>query len=46
MTKQIVVRRSKWAWTKLFMGSAAMAAMFILAFFLNSLPFSIRLSAC
>lgn len=46
MTKEIVVRRSTWAWTKLFMGSAAMAAMFILVFFVHSLPFSIRLSAC
>jgi hypothetical protein len=46
MTNEIVVRRSKWASAKLLMGSAAIAAMFILVFFLQSLPFSIRLSAC
>ncbi|AXV97038.1 hypothetical protein CJO80_16630 [Ralstonia solanacearum] len=45
MTKEIVVRRSKWAWAKLFMGGAAMAAMFILVFFVHSLPFIVRASA-
>ena len=46
MTNEIVVRRSKWAWAKQLMGSAVMTAMFILLFFIQSLPFSIRLSAC
>ena len=46
MTKEIVVRRSKWAWAKLSMGSAAMGAMFILVFFVHSLPFIVRVSAC
>ncbi|WP_197377986.1 hypothetical protein [Ralstonia pseudosolanacearum] len=45
MTKEIVVRRSKWAWAKLLMGGAAMAAMFILVFFFYSLPFIVRVSA-
>ncbi|MCP1174325.1 hypothetical protein [Ralstonia chuxiongensis] len=43
---EIVVRRSIWASTKLFMASVAMAAMFILVFFVNSLPFIVRASAC
>ena len=46
MTKEIVVRRSTWAWAKLLMGSVAMAAMFIVVFFVYSLPLIIRLSAC